>query len=96
MIFAAALSSLRRACARFYMFLTSPLRRKPNLFILGFHKCGTTYLADLLRSHACMDGPNWLAQNGDKETYAFHAVEAELDARARLLQLLLRVRPPRL
>ena len=53
------------------MFLTSPLRRKPNLFILGFHKCGTTYLADLLRSHACMDGPNWLAQNGDKETYAF-------------------------
>ena len=71
MIFAAALSSLRRACARFYMFLTSPLRRKPNLFILGFHKCGTTYLADLLRSHACMDGPNWLAQNGDKETYAF-------------------------
>jgi len=71
MIFAAALSSLRRACARLYMFLTSPLRRKPNLFILGFHKCGTTYLADLLRSHACMDGPNWLARNGDKETYAF-------------------------
>ena len=66
-----ALAGLRRTCGRLYLFLTSPLRCKPNLFILGFHKCGSTYLADMLRAHACVDGPNWLAKNGDKETYAY-------------------------
>lgn len=44
-----------------FHFLTAPLRRKPNFFITGFPKCGTTYLADRLSRYANIDTPTSLA-----------------------------------
>lgn len=48
-------------------FLTSPVRRRPTFFVMGFPKCGTTYFADRLSLHKDIDTPTTLATIG-KET----------------------------
>jgi hypothetical protein len=58
-------------------FLTLPLRRRvPDVFILGFPKCGTTALAQYLMQHPAIsgvDGLPWDAALG-KESHFFNGV----------------------
>jgi len=44
-----------------FQFLTAPLRRKPDFFLMGFPKCGTTYLADRLSALEDVGNPTALA-----------------------------------
>ena len=50
-----------------FQYLTVPLRKQPTFFLMGFPKCGTTFLASMLNSLDQMDSPTWLAPGG-KET----------------------------
>jgi hypothetical protein len=44
-----------------FQFLTSPLRKEPTFFLMGFPKCGTTFLADLLNTLEDIDHPTSLS-----------------------------------
>jgi len=50
-----------------FHFITSPIRRKPSFFIMGFPKCGTTYFADRLALRQDVASATGLATIG-KET----------------------------
>ena len=50
-----------------FHFVTSPIRRKPSFFIMGFPKCGTTYFADRLTLRKDVASATGLATIG-KET----------------------------
>jgi len=50
-----------------FQYLTAPLRKQPTFFLMGFPKCGTTFLASMLNSLDDMESPTWLAPGG-KET----------------------------
>jgi len=50
-----------------FQYLTAPLRKQPTFFLMGFPKCGTTFLASMLNSLDQVDSPTKLAPGG-KET----------------------------
>jgi hypothetical protein len=50
-----------------FQYLTAPLRKQPTFFLMGFPKCGTTFLANMLNTLHQVDGPTSLAPGG-KET----------------------------
>ena len=44
-----------------FQYLTAPLRKEPTFFLMGFPKCGTTFLANLLDTIDDIGHPTWLA-----------------------------------
>ena len=58
-----------------YQYLTSAIRKEPTFFLLGFPKCGTTYLAELLTSLDDVGHPTWLAPLS-KETVHYRKDQA--------------------
>ena len=53
-----------------WQFVTSPLRAKPTFFLMGFPKCGTTYLANRLMARKDVGHPTSLAPLS-KETFHY-------------------------
>jgi len=53
-----------------WQFLTAPLRPKPTFFLMGFPKCGTTYLANRLMARNDVGHPTSLAPLS-KETFHY-------------------------
>lgn len=69
-------------------FLTLPLRRRvPDVFILGFPKCGTTALAQYLMQHPAISGVDGLAWDPSlgKESHFFNGVLGPRTTHSRML-----------
>jgi len=69
-------------------FLTLPLRRSvPDVYILGFPKCGTTALAQYLMQHPAISGIDGLPYDPalSKESHFFNGVLGPRTANSRLL-----------
>ena len=68
------LLNITRPLALVWRILTAPMRRLPDVFILGEVRCGTTTLASLLRHRLSMEGP-WTIWDvplaNDKESFYF-------------------------